>query len=286
MNKLIFGLVGFMSIIPSSCGDIFNNVPGLGKDQETNQTPAPQPNNNQNQQAENEHGEGDTNTENTLNWPKDLVAQEVAKVSPAITTEVPAFESKTYTVAYNSIAHAVAINGFEYPEGIVEFYKQKLESSYWTVSADNDNGYFAISPDEDIKINFYIDEQNNNFSVDVFAYTKPVTGWPEEEINRVLGEEMGVTGVVPPYEGENNGFEVNLDYFPYAIYVFVNDGTQEASASAYNQQIINAGYQKVGEYLGDPVYSQLDTTLGLRAVFLAGNCFTIELFDLTMIFED
>ena len=271
MNKAFLCISLLMSFVPSGCTEVFDKLLGKEKEPETNHT---------------ENGGGLQTQDDISNWPAQKVAEEVSKISPAITTVVPEFESSTYTVNYNSIAHAVAINGFDYPAGIVETYKQKLENSNWAVSSDDDSGYNAISPDQDIKIDFYIDTANNNFSVDVFAYVKPVMGWPEEDINRLLGEEMAVTGVVPPYEGQNNGFEINTDYFPYAIYVYVNNGTQEASAAAYNQQLLNAGYQVVGDYLGDDIYSQPGTTLGLHGVYLAGNCFTIELFDITMIFED
>ena len=267
MNKALLSISILMSLVPNSCAQFFDEFLGKEKDPETNQ------NNSQNQ-------------ENNSNWPTQNIAQEMAKISPAITTVVPSFQSASYTVNYNSIAHAVAINGFEYPTEIVEIYKQKLEGLNWTIIPDNESGYNAVSPSQDIKINFYIDTANNNFSVDVFAYVKPVIGWPEEDINRLLGEEMAVTGIVPPYEGANNGFEINTDYFPYAIYVYVNNGTQEDSATAYNQQLINAGYQVVGVYLGDDVYFQSGTTLGLHGVYLAGNCFTIELFDIDMLFGD
>lgn len=291
MNKTLLAVSLLMSLVPSSCDGLLDKFINNKDEQEqqqnenNNNQSNTEDNGNQNTQDDETGEKSDENEDNPTPWPEELIAQEIAKISPAIFTKVPEFDAESFTVSYNSVAHAVAINGFGYDEEIVNTYKQKLENADWTVSNDNENGYNAISPNEDIKINFYIDDANNNFSVDVFAYVKPVDGWPEAEINNLVWEEMGVTGIVPPYEGKNNGFEINTDYFPYAIYVYVDNGTQASSAAAYNQQLVSAGYEVVGDYFGD-VYSQPGTTLGLHGVYLAGNCFTIELFDITMIFED
>lgn len=215
------------------------------------------------------------------NWPTQEVADAVNKVVPNTETTIPAFSASNYVVTYYEQYHATAINGYGVDLGIVETYKQVLENNSWNVSKFGEEDYMAISPNEDVKINFYYNDERNEFNVDVFKNVAKSTAWPALEIS-VLLNSLGITGTVPEYTDANQGFQVDNEYNPPAVFVFMNGG-YDAAVTAYNQKLVSLGYQVIGNMYNEPVYNLAGTTLGLRATYLTGNCITIELFDINEI---
>lgn len=217
-----------------------------------------------------------------IHWPAAKIGEHVANIIPGTTTVIPAIETGTsYTVNVPANIQAIAINVWGLTSAAVVSYKAIVEQAGWTTEVAGENEYYAYSPDEKVKINFYYDSYSF-FNIDVFPYTKPIKGWPYEAVASFLAEK-GLTGEVLPYTGANNGFELDDDYYPPSIFVYVDEGTQAASAAAYNQMLLDNGYKKVGTMYGDDVYGKDGTTLAYHAVYLTGKCFTIELFNISEI---
>ena len=217
-----------------------------------------------------------------IHWPATKISEYVTTIIPDTTTAIPAIETGTsYTVNVPANIQAIAINVWGLTSASVATYKGVVEQAGWTTEFAGENEYNAYSPDEKVKINFYFDSYSF-FNIDVFPYTKPIEGWPYEEIASFLTQK-GLVGEVLPYTGVNNGFQLDDEYYPPSIFVYVDEGTQAASAAAYNQMLLDNGYKKVGTMFYDDVYGKDGTTLAYHAVYLNGKCFTIELFNISEI---
>ena len=216
-----------------------------------------------------------------IHWPSSIVDEYLHKLIPETNTVIPQIEGISYTVNMPANLLAFAINIYGLTSASVNSYKVVVENAGWRVENAGTNDYLAYSPDEKVKINFYYDSYSY-FNIDVFPYIPPVEGWPVDAIDAVL-TAMGVTGEILPYTGPNNGFEVNEDCFPPAVYVFVDEGTQDASAAAYNQMLLDNGYEVVGTMFGEEIYGKNGDTVAYHAAYLAGACFTIEIFKLSEI---
>lgn len=220
-----------------------------------------------------------------IHWPEKVIKEYVSTLVPEATSVIPLVEATSYVVNIYDDPKAIAINVYGLKNSAVLSYKSIVEKAKWTVEeGDGVGSYWGYSPDEHLKINFYYDETKSEFNIDIFKYEKPVTGWPYEEISSLL-TDMGLVGEVLPYRGANNGFEVDPYGYPPAIYVYVNKGTQEASAKAYNQMLLDSGYVVAGTvfYGATTVYTYPGTTLAYAASYLAENCITIELFSLSQL---
>ena len=215
-------------------------------------------------------------------WPTEYIAQNLQEIAPNTTTEIPEFEAYTVYATYYPEYGAIAINGYGFSDSIEEDYKQTLISLSWDVFYNETSA--VTSPEDvrseaqDIVLHFYVDDEKGDFNVDIFKYTPPVKGWPYEEI-ATLVEEMGATGEVPPFTGENTGFMVETDWFPPAIFIYCDTNKQQINALAYNKSLLDSGFVYVMDMYGDPVYAKPGTTLGLRALVMMG-VLEIELFKL------
>ena len=212
-------------------------------------------------------------------WPAKDIADSVQLIAPGSTTVIPEFEAYTTIASYYEEFRALAINAFGYAETIENDYKQILIEASWSVSFNDDSKEWnAISPNKDIEIHFYVDDEKGNFNVDVFKYVAPVEGWPYEEIANVV-EEMGATGEVPAFTGENTGFKVDTDWYPPAIFIYTDKSKQAAAAAEYNSYIQSLGFVYVGDMYGDPMYAKPGTTLAIRALVMM-DVLEIEMFKL------
>lgn len=210
-------------------------------------------------------------------WPGDYIAESIQIISPGSEVVIPEFEAYTTLATYYPLYNALAINAYGYAETIINDYKQILLDDSWNVSYNNDSQEWnAIK--EDIELHFYVDDSKGEFNVDVFKYVAPVEGWPYEEIAKVV-EEMGATGEVLPYTGENTGFKVDTEWYPPAIFIYCDKSQQAAGAAAYNQYLQDNGYIYAGEMYGDPLYAKPGTTLAMRALVMM-DVLEIELFKL------
>lgn len=215
-----------------------------------------------------------------IHWPAAKISEYVANLIPSTKEVIPSIEGTSYSVNTYTNILAIAINIYGLTSAAVETYKGIVEQAGWETKSVDSNEYDAISPDKKIKINFYFDSYQF-FNIDIYPYTAPETGWPTEQVKATI-EAMGLTGEVMPYSGTASGYEVNIDYFPPSIFVYVEAGTEAACAAAYNQMLLDNGYELVGTMWDENLYGKPGTTLAYRAVYLNnGNCFTIELFKLS-----
>lgn len=213
-----------------------------------------------------------------ISWPTQKIANAVEVMYPGATDVVPSFEATSYVATYYSGIKRLAINGYGTATGITNTYKTTLTNAGWSIEDGNGtNDYNAVSPNNQLEINFYYDTSKAEFNVDVSAHNIPVTSWPTIEIESLVSF-MGCKGTIEEYTGENLGFAIDLSFYPYAIYVYVSSEQAATSgAEAYNQSLLNKGYSQVAEFYGDPVYSKEGYTIGYRAVHLNGKVVTIEL---------
>lgn len=194
-----------------------------------------------------------------------------------VTAVIPEFEAEVYQVTYYDFVDAVAINGYGPDETIMNDYKAILEQEHWYVFDKGSDTFGAISENEQLRIDFYFNQERNEFNVDVFAYVKPVKNWPYDEIKQII-EEIGATGTVLPFTYENSGFAIN-DFSYYSVDISVGS-VQKAQelAALYNQDLVKAGYEEYLYYCGDITYMFPGTTLCYRAAQVLGPIVSIELF--------
>ena len=212
-------------------------------------------------------------------WPGDYIAESVQYIAPGSKTTIPQFEADTVFATYYPEYKALAINAYTFKDTIIEDYTAILENANWTVSYnDSSDEWNAVSKDKDIELHFYIDETKAEFNVDVLHHEEAVEGWPYEEIAAVV-EEMGATGEVPAFTGENTGFLVETDWFPPAIFIYTDKAKQAQAAADYNQYIQDLGFVYVGDMYGDPMYAKPGTTLAIRALVMM-DVLEIEMFKL------
>lgn len=218
-----------------------------------------------------------------ISWPETKIKQEISKLSSGITDEIVSFEAVSYVVSYYPDVSRIAINGFGNKRDITSAYKEKITNAGWKVSDGfGDNDYVAISKNEQLEINFYYEEDKDNFNVDISIYNKPIDGWPYEQIAQIV-ETMGATGTVLPFKYENSGFTIN-DFAYYSIDVSVESVSKaQELATLYNQDLVNAGYEKYLDYFGDVTYMYPGTTLCYRAAQVLGSVVSIEIFTKTEI---
>lgn len=213
-------------------------------------------------------------------WPAQYIAESVQIIAPGSKTVIPEFEAYTTIATYYPQYRILAINASGYEDTIINNYKTTLESENWTVTYDDTiDEYVGISPNKDIKVQFYIEDDKGLFNVDVFSYTPPVKNWPYEQIAGVVAD-MGATGEILPYLGTFSGVTVDLDWEDPVIIIDVPAGTEVASAKAYNDMLISKGYVVADvQVYGEDIYILPGTTLMYRGVYLNnGHNFTIEMF--------
>lgn len=77
--------------------------------------------------------------------------------------------------------------------------------------------------------------------------------WPASIVAQLLGSE--VTDVLPPYAGDNNGFQILNDSYGTAVLVLVEDGTETAARDAYKETLKAAGFSENGvDGFGDQIF--------------------------------
>ena len=79
------------------------------------------------------------------------------------------------------------------------------------------------------------------------------------------------------YLGEFESVEVDDNIYYPTVIVYVEKGTEQAAAAAYNQMLLNNGYIKAGTMYGEDFYYYPGTTVAYHATCLGGDCFTIEI---------
>lgn len=210
-----------------------------------------------------------------VDWPANLIEEAVSNLIENPTTKIPEFEADFYQVSYYDWVGAVAINGYGPDSTVVNDYKTVLEENSWIVFEKNEDTFGAISPNQEIRIDFYFDADRDEFNVDIFSYIIPVKDWPVDQINEVL-TELEATGAILPYQGANSGFEVEYDWEPAIVIVHVSQKETSELANEYNQYLIDNGYEIYGFLYNEPVYYLPGTTLGYRAASLDDYIVTIE----------
>ena len=220
-------------------------------------------------------------------WPEKDISDALQIIAPGTKTKIPEFEAFTTIATYYPQYRVLAINAMGYDDKIINEYKQILEDKNWVVTFDDTiDEYVGISPNKDIKVQFYIEDDKGIFNIDVFSYTPPVANWPYEQIANAVAS-IEATGEILPYLGEFTGVTVDLDWGDPAIIVDVQAGTEVTSANAYNQMLVSKGYVIADEqYLFEDIYVLPGTDLGCRGVYLNnGHNFTIEMCKLSKIAE-
>lgn len=214
-----------------------------------------------------------------LTWPTKKVAEAVKEMDPTATDVIPSYEAKLYTCIYYEQYNRVAINGYGNGIDITNSYKTKIIELGWIVKSGNQSDDFiGVSPNEQLEINFYYEEDLDNFNVDVSVYVPPVGNWPSDEISAVLAL-MNVTGQVEPFTFENSGFAVDDDYFPPAIMVSVeSEEVAKQLSTQYNNMLLEKGYVRYLDVYGEPTFYYPGTTLCYRACQVLGPVVSIELF--------
>ena len=77
--------------------------------------------------------------------------------------------------------------------------------------------------------------------------------WPASIVAQLLGSE--VTDVLPPYAGDNNGFQILNDSYGTAVLVLVEDGTETAARDAYKETLKAANFTENGvDGYGDQIF--------------------------------
>ena len=77
--------------------------------------------------------------------------------------------------------------------------------------------------------------------------------WPASIVAQLLGSE--VTDVLPPYVGDNNGFQILNDSYGTAVLVLVEDGSETAARDAYKETLKAAGFSENGvDGYGDQIF--------------------------------
>lgn len=215
-------------------------------------------------------------------WPEKEIADAIQELQPGSSTVIPKFDAYTVITNFYPNVYALAINAYGFEETIINDYKKILQKAGWSVFFNEESlEWNAISPAKDIEIHFYLDSTETEFNVDVVAYQDPQTVWPAKEIAETVNQ-MGATGTVIPFSGDAKGFKVDTKYYPPVIFIYCDKDKQESYAEEYNQSLLDAGYELVGTYYGDPLYAYPETTLAYRAVVLVG-VLQIELFNLNNI---
>lgn len=200
-------------------------------------------------------------------WPADEIATYVNELTPGTKTVIPKFEAYTYQVNYYSDIPALAINAVGFKDSIIEDYKRILMNNGWNVSFNElSDEWNAFSKYNDIELHFYLDAEI--FNVDVLHYEPPVENWPYEEIQEVI-DYFGATGEVLPFKGEATGFKFDWSthYYP-SVFIYCDSDKQVSNRDAYNQMLLDAGYEEVGELNDEPFYGYPGTTLAYRATIV------------------
>ena len=210
-----------------------------------------------------------------VDWPTELVSEAVTKVNADAITVIPEFEAEFYQVNYYDFINAAAINGFGPEEGALVDYRVMLELDGWVTSIVDENSYKAVSPNFDIRIDFYYDISRDEFNIDIFTYIAAVDNWPTEEINTIVAE-IEAEGTILPYLGENKGFTVDDRAFPPAVLIETSTKDTSSLVDEYNQYLLDSGYIVYGTLYGEPIYFMPGTTLGYRATKLSDYYVTIE----------
>lgn len=210
-------------------------------------------------------------------WPTDLIAENIQYIAEDTETVIPSFEAELYVVNYYPTFATLAINGYGVDEKIVSLYKDKVEQLNWVTSeTDNEGEYEAVSPLEDIKITFYYEASKDEFNIDVQKKAEETSSWPKESLAGLLAK-LGYTGEIMKYLGEFESVEVDDNIYYPTVIVYVEKGTEQAAAAAYNQMLLNNGYIKAGTMYGEDFYYYPGTTVAYHATCLGGDCFTIEI---------
>lgn len=216
-------------------------------------------------------------------WPEALVAENLELLVPGTKTVIPEFKAELYVVNFYEMYGTIAINGYGVDSNIKESYKETITKLGWTVeNGETSDDYNGISPAKDVQINFYYDETRDEFNIDVQKKLPETSLWPKEDIANLIST-LGLTGEVMEYKGQYSKVKIDKNYYPPAVIVYVEEGTQRTSAAAYNQMLLDNGYVLAGTMYGEEIYNYPGTTLAYHATYLTGACFTIEIFNLNVI---
>lgn len=159
-------------------------------------------------------------------FPTEDINKALQIISEGTTTEVPEFDAEQYRFFdYTFMGGYAYVEGFNYSENILFNYINILEDADWIVT-DNTTSYLAVSPAEDISLNFYIDDPA--FVVEIKGYVKPDDTWPTTKIEKAV-ELMKADGYVPEYSEGAKGFVVYNpeDGYPGQISVLVDVGEEQ-----------------------------------------------------------
>lgn len=221
-----------------------------------------------------------------LKWPTKKIADYVKEIDPNATDVIPSYEAKLYRLAYVSELSALAINGYGNEKDITEEYKAKVSKAGWLVKTSEESGYLAVSPNKQLEMNFYYEEDTDNFNVDVFKYNAPLDGWDEFEIASFVEKNVGATGEVLKFNYQFTEIKLDNGFYPPAIMITVESAAKaDELVAKYNQDLVDAGYQKSFPVYGEDTYCYPGTTLCYRASHVVSSepIVTIELFNLDKI---
>lgn len=215
-----------------------------------------------------------------MKWPENDINKYLNDLVKGTKTTIPAFTAKSYRLNYQPAIPALAINGYEYENGLLEKYTKLLDECGWeTYFDENVKENVGISPNKDIKIQYYYTEGINEFNIDVYRYYKPVANWPYDEIAQAI-TEIGATGEILPFQGNASSFTINWDSNYFAIYIDCPKSDYAKNILEYNQMLENYGYVPAFEMMGETLYAYPGTTLAYHATVLVG-VFQIEVMKLS-----
>ncbi|MCR5490728.1 MAG: hypothetical protein K6F32_01190, partial [Bacilli bacterium] len=182
-------------------------------------------------------------------WQTETIAAIVDYIAEGSETVVPAYETdvKYYIIGTSHLIDSgyASVACFTSDENPVASYSAVLTEAGWTVSTEaNSYGYYeAISPNEDIMLEFYHLTSQGALVIFIEGYTAPVLTWPAEgvaEVVQILAP--GSETVVPGIEGATNYF-LNTDYLADYGYAGVICYGADTLLAAYSAALTAAGWE-------------------------------------------
>ncbi|MCQ2742727.1 MAG: hypothetical protein MJ239_05455 [Bacilli bacterium] len=195
-------------------------------------------------------------------WPGDFVASYVSALGSDV--EIPEFEAYSYITSqggdyYIGITCAGGFEAFEGEEG----YLADLEAAGWTIDDSKYEifGYFAVSADKKVEINFFEDGTPMYIYIeapeeDPDPGEDTCVGFPAQYFSEWL-EELGATDTeIPEFEYEGT-WTRDREYEEYGwTYWYFDDETMtlENTEDAYVDILVEAGYTIDDTYYDEEGY--------------------------------
>lgn len=174
-------------------------------------------------------------------------------------------------------------------------FLSNCESVGWSFTLDeygDSIGKFGEVPDEgemmaQIYVADYTGESLGGIVIQFGIYVVPAAGFPSESINNDL-TALGISASVPAFSGSASGYtyyEYDADEGYAQVMVSVAEGEEESSASAYENDLLSAGYTYTRQDYGFNVYTSSNGELEVCAWYYASSYPGTFFIDITPVTE-